>query len=221
MRVKVKVCGVTRSSDALLASDLGASAVGFVFWDQSPRSIAPRQAAEIAAILPPDVSPIGVFVDASRSWIEEVAARVGLAAVQLHGDETPEYCLGLPYRVIKAVTLRTADDVEVVAGLPETVTPLVDVYDLKRRGGTGRTADWALAATVARRRRIFLAGGLTPANVTEAVRMVRPYALDVSSGLEASPGIKSPELLQDFFGALLKTDQTSPEQERWAAKHHA
>ena len=221
MSVKVKVCGVTRASDALLASELGASAVGFVFWDKSPRSIQPAQAAEIAARLPPDVAPIGVFIDASPAWIEAVSARVGLAAVQLHGDETPEFCLGLPYRVIKAVPLGEPADVEAAARLPETVTPLVDVDDPERKGGTGRMVDWALAANVARRRRIFLAGGLTPTNVAEAVRLVRPYALDVSSGLEASPGIKSPELLQAFFGALVETDQTSPEYGRWPAKNHA
>ena len=202
MSVKVKVCGVTRASDALLASELGASAVGFVFWDRSPRAIQPTEAAEIASLLPPDVAPIGVFVDPSPDWIDEVASHVGLAAVQLHGDETSEFCLALPYRVIKAVPLREPADVETAARLPDTVTPLVDVHDPEKKGGTGRTVDWPLAATVARRRRIFLAGGLTPGNVSEAVRVVRPYAVDVSSGLEASPGIKSPVLLQAFFGAL-------------------
>ena len=220
MSVKVKVCGVTRVSDALLASELGASAVGFVFWDKSPRSIEPAQAAAITAQLPPDVAPIGVFVDPSTAWIEEVSAQVGLAAVQLHGDETPEFCLALPYRVIKAMPLRRPADVERAVRLPETVTPLVDVHDPEKKGGSGRTVDWALAANVARRRRIFLAGGLTPTNVAEAVRVVRPYALDVSSGLEASPGVKSPELLEAFFGALVAVDHTSLEQERWAAKNH-
>ena len=221
MSVKVKVCGVTRASDALRASELGASAIGFVFWDDSPRSIQPAQAAEIAARLPPDVAPVGVFVDASPAWIEEVSARVGLAAVQLHGDETPEFCLALPCCVIKAVPLREPADVETAVRLPETVTPLVDVHDPRRKGGTGRTVDWSLAAQVAQRRRIFLAGGLTPTNVVEAVRLVRPYALDVSSGLEAGPGIKSPELLQAFFGALVETDRTVPEHGRWPAKNHA
>ena len=220
MNVKVKVCGVTRASDALLASELGASAVGFVFWDQSPRAIQPTHAAEIAALLPPDVAAIGVFVDPSPAWVEDVSGRVGLAAVQLHGNETPEFCLALPYRVIKSVSLGGPADVEMAAQLPEKITPLVDVYDPEKKGGTGRTVDWALAANVARKRRIFLSGGLTPANVAEAVRVVRPYALDVSSGLEISPGVKSPELLQAFFGALLETDQTSPEQGRWASKNH-
>lgn len=220
MSVKVKVCGVTRIRDAMLASDLGASAVGFIFWDQSHRSVQPSQAAEIAAVLPPDVAPIGVFVDPSPTWVEEVSAQVGLAAVQLHGDETVDFCLALPQRVLKAVRLRDAADVQAAAGLPEALTVLVDVHDPDKKGGTGRTVDWALAAAVARRRRVFLAGGLTPGNVGEAVRVVRPYAIDVSSGLEASPGIKSPELLHAFFEALSGTGQTSPEQEQWAAKNH-
>jgi len=220
VNVKVKVCGMTRVSDALLASELGAAAIGFVFWDKSPRSIQPAQAAAITAQLPPDVAPVGVFVDPSPAWVEEVSAQVRLAAVQLHGGETPEFCVAIPNRVIKAMPLREPADVERAVRLPECVTPLVDVHDPEKKGGTGRTVDWALAADVARRRRIFLAGGLNPANVAEAVRVVRPYALDVSSGLETSPGVKSPELLESFFGALVAIDQTSLEQERWAAKNH-
>lgn len=209
---------MTRASDAVLASELGASAVGFVFWDKSPRFIQPAQAAHVATLLSPDVDRVGVFVDASPAWIEEVSARVGLAAVQLHGDETTEFCLALPCRVIKAVSLRGPLDVEAAIRLPERVTPLVDVHDPERKGGTGRTVDWSLAASVAQRRRMFLAGGLSPVNVVEAVRLVRPYALDVSSGLETAPGIKSPELLQAFFDALGKTDQTLSEHGRWAVK---
>jgi phosphoribosylanthranilate isomerase len=202
---------VTRASDALLASELGASAVGFVFWDQSPRAIQPIQAAEIAALLPPEVAVIGVFVNPLPGLVEEVSGCVGLSAVQLHGDETPEFCRALPYRVIKSVSLRGPVDAVTAVQLAETVTPLVDVYDPEKKGGTGRTVDWALAATVARQRRIILAGGLTPANVVEAVRVVRPCAIDVSSGLEISPGIKSPELLQAFFCALSDVVQTSTE----------
>ena len=204
----------------MLASDLGASAIGFIFWDQSPRSVQPSQAAEIVARLPPDVAPIGVFVDPSQTWVEQVSSQVGLAAVQLHGDETTEFCLALPQRVLKAVRLREPADVGAAAGLPEALTVLVDVHDPEKRGGTGRTVDWTLAAAVARRRRVFLAGGLTPDNVGEAVRVVRPYAIDVSSGLEASPGVKSPALLHAFFEALSDAGQTSPEQEEWAAKNH-
>lgn len=206
MRAKVKVCGLTRISDALLASDLGASAVGFVFWEKSPRYVDPDQAAAIVARLPPDVAPVGVFVDASPAWLNEVADHVGLSAIQLHGDEPPESFGALPRRVIKAVPLRGPADVAAASGLPEAVTPLIDAHDPVKRGGTGRTVDWAMAATLARQRRVFLAGGLSPSNVGGAVRAVRPYAIDVSSGVETSPGVKSPELLHAFFEAVFGID---------------
>ena len=200
--VKVKVCGITRLSDALLASDLGASAIGFVFWERSPRAIDPRSAARIAARVPADVAPVGVFVDASPAWVRDVVQRVGLAAVQLHGDEQIEHWVDLPVRVVKAVGLRSAADVEAALRLPAHVTVLLDGHDPVRRGGTGRTLDWALAAEVARRRRTFLAGGLRPENVTAAVAAVGPYGIDASSGLEASPGVKAPARLRDFFAAV-------------------
>lgn len=200
--VKVKVCGITRLSDALLASDLGASAIGFVFWARSPRAIEPPSAARIAARLPADVAPVGVFVDASPAWVRDVVQGVGLAAVQLHGDERIERWADLPVRVLKAVGLRSAADVEAALRLPPHVTVLLDGHDPVRRGGTGRTLDWALAAEVARGRRTFLAGGLRPENVTAAIAAVGPYGIDASSGLEASPGIKAPARLRDFFAAV-------------------
>ena len=200
--VKVKVCGITRLSDALLASDLGASAIGFVFWERSPRAIDPRSAARIAARVPADVAPVGVFVDASPAWVRDVVQRVGLAAVQLHGDERIEHWVDLPARVIKAVGLRSTADVEAALRLPAHVTVLLDGHDPVRRGGTGRTLDWALAAEVARGRRTFLAGGLRPENVTAAIAAVGPYGIDASSGLEASPGVKAPARLRAFFAAV-------------------
>ncbi len=200
--VKVKVCGITRLSDALLASDLGASAIGFVFWEHSPRAIDPRSAAQIAARVPADVAPVGVFVNASSAWVREVVQRVGLAAVQLHGDERVEAWADLPARVIKAVGLRSAADVEAALRLPSDVTVLLDGHDPVRRGGTGRTLDWTLAAEVARGRRTFLAGGLRPDNVSAAIAAVGPYGVDASSGLEAAPGVKAAARLRDFFTAV-------------------
>ncbi len=199
---KVKVCGITRLPDALLASDLGASAIGFVFWERSPRAIDPQSAARIAARVPADVAPIGVFVDASPAWVREVVQRVGLAAVQLHGDEQVERWADLPARVVKAVAVRSTADVQAALRLPAHVTVLLDGHDPVRRGGTGRTLDWTLAAAVARERRTFLAGGLRPENVAAAIEAVGPYGIDASSGLEASPGVKSPARLRAFFGAV-------------------
>lgn len=196
---RVKVCGITRREDALLAADLGASAVGFVFWPHSPRYVEPEAAAEIARALPADVAPVGVFVDPPLDDVRRIAARVGLAAVQLHGDEPATLCDGLPYRVLKAVPVAGAATRAAAERVPRRVTVLLDARDPVRRGGTGRTVDWGVAAEVAARRRIFLAGGLGPGNVGEALRTVRPYGVDVSSGVEARPGRKDAGRLRVFF----------------------
>lgn len=200
---KIKVCGITRSVDARLACELGASAIGFVFWDRSPRRIDPAAAAAIAAELPAEVLPVGVFVDAPAEEIRAVVEHVGLRAVQLHGDETEEQMRQLPSEVavIKAVALRSSADVAAALQLPEELTVLLDVHDPVRRGGTGRTVDWTLAADVARRRRTFLAGGLGPDNVAGAIAAVRPYGVDASSRLEAAPGVKDPARLRAFLSA--------------------
>ncbi len=200
--VKVKICGITRAQDAMLASDLGASAIGFVFWARSPRFVDPVEARAIAAQLPPDVAPIGVFVDPSVDEVRQVVEHVGLAAVQLHGDEAPAVYGVWPYRVIKAISVRGAATVDMVRAVPDNVTVLLDASDDTRRGGTGRTVDWSVARAIAARRRTFLAGGLRPTNVAEAIRVVSPYGLDVSSGVEAEPGRKDPARLRDLFDAV-------------------
>ncbi len=220
MSVKVKVCGITRAADALLASDLGASAVGFVFWEKSPRSIDPESARAIVSVLPPDVAAVGVFVDPPTQYLADVVSHVGLAAVQLHGDETPEFCRDLPYRVMKSVSVRDAAEDERLTRWPESIMVLLDAADPVRKGGTGQTIDWGIAARVSARRRVFLAGGLTASNVGEAVKGVRPYAVDVSSGLEASPGVKAPDLMQAFFEAVSATGGAAEERRRWAMENH-
>ena len=203
--VKVKVCGITRVDDALLAGDLGASAVGFVFWPRSPRYLDPAEARRIAARLPGDVAPVGVFVDPSAEEVRQVVEQVGLAAVQLHGDEPPAFCRELPYRVIKAVGVEEAAATRAAAvAVPEEATVLLDARDPERRGGTGRTVDWEIAAGIAAARRVFLAGGLGPANARVAIRTVRPYGLDVSSGVESAPGRKDPARLRAFFDEVTR-----------------
>lgn len=221
MSVKVKVCGITRAADAILASDLGASAVGFVFWEKSPRFIDPERARAIVSVLPPDVAPVGVFVDAPTQYLTDVVAHVGLAAVQLHGEETPEVCHNLPYRVMKSVSVRDAADDERLTRWPASIMVLLDATDPVRKGGTGRTIDWGIAARVSARRRVFLAGGLTVSNVGEAVRRVRPYAVDVSSGVEATPGVKAPDRVQAFFEAVSATGGAEEERRRWAMENQS
>jgi phosphoribosylanthranilate isomerase len=208
MPVRLKVCGITRVDDAEIACRLGADAIGFVFWAKSPRAIAPEQARAISRRVPPFVTRVGVFVNASAAEIGAVADRVPLDVVQLHGDEDLVEYAGLRVRLLKAVTLADHADVERASSLPPDVVPLVDAPDAERRGGTGRFADWDLAAVLAAERRIVLAGGLTADNVAEAVGRVRPWAVDVSSGVEDRPGVKDPRRLAAFVGAISDLRET-------------
>lgn len=194
----VKICGITRPEDAEAAVAAGAGAIGFIFWPKSPRFIDPHRARAIAAALPPLVTPVGVFVNQPLDYVNGVASLVRLGAVQLHGDETPEYAAGAAAPVIKALSLDAADG----TAWPARVRILLDVHDPVARGGTGRTIDWAAAAAVAARREILLAGGLTPDNVADAVARVRPFGIDVSSGVERAPGIKDPRRLRALFEAV-------------------
>jgi tryptophan synthase beta chain len=197
----VKICGITRAEDALLAAELGASAIGFVFSQASPRYIVPNRAKAIVERLPVCVSTIGVFVDEDADRIRRTAADVGLSAVQLHGRETPEAAGSLGLRVVKALTVDKAA-LSSLDGWPLSITILGDKADGERRGGTGRTADWATAKEMARRRPLLLAGGLNAANVAQAIRVVRPTGLDVSSGVESAPGLKDPSAMRRFFDAV-------------------
>lgn len=202
MKVSVKICGVQRLEDALLAASLGASAIGFVFWPESPRFVDPYRAKRIAAALPPFVATVGVFVNQPVEHASSIARLLNLAAIQLHGDEDPGPFIRTGYRVIKSLAVTAGFDVETVTHMTPAVTILLDAHDPLRRGGTGHTIDWRVAARVAASRRTILSGGLGPANVRTAVEQVRPYAIDVSSGVESAPGVKDPQKLRALFGAL-------------------
>jgi len=201
----IKICGITRVEDAEAAVACGANALGFVFWPKSPRFVDPFRARAIVSALPPFVTTVGVFVNQPAEHINGVASLVGLGAVQLHGDETPEFAALMRRPVIKAIAM---GGVGAGLGRPdiadwsERVMILLDAHDPQQRGGTGQTIDWQQAAGVAGSRRVLLAGGLTPENVAEAVRHVRPFGLDVSSGVEASPGVKDHQKLRDLFHAI-------------------
>jgi phosphoribosylanthranilate isomerase len=194
----VKICGITRQEDADAAVAAGASAIGFLFWPKSPRFIDPFRAKQIAATLPPFVTPVGVFVNQPADYVNSVARLVRLGAVQLHGDESIEDAAAIAAPVIKA--MRVGDSR--IDCWPAASMVLLDAEDPVRRGGTGRTIDWAAAASVAARHRILLAGGLTPENVADAVARVRPFGIDVSSGVERAPGIKDHQRLRALFEAL-------------------
>ena len=199
---RVKVCGICRAEDAARAIDLGASAIGFVFWPDSPRYIEPARARDIAASLPEHITAVGVFVDQPAQHVIDVAAVVPLGAVQLHGAELIDDFTRVNQPLIKAVPVTDPFDASTVDGLPPFVTVLLDAHDPLRRGGTGRTIDWTVAAAVAARRKTILSGGLNAANVGEAIARVQPHMIDVSSGVEASPGRKDPDKLRQFFAAI-------------------
>jgi len=199
VRTRVKICGITRAEDALAAARAGADAIGLVFYPGSPRAVIAAQAREIVASLPPFVTPVGLFVDASPGEIQAVLKAVPLALLQFHGDEPPAACRapGLPY--IKAIRLRPGDDLAARARPYEDAAAiLADAYLEGIPGGTGRTLDWSrLPASLARP--LILAGGLTPDNVAAAVARVRPWAVDVSGGVETAPGIKDAAKIAAFI----------------------
>ena len=212
--VRVKICGLTRPDDARLAAALGAWAVGFVFWPGSPRSVSIETARRMMAVLPPLVTTVGVFVNQPIAKVRSIASEVGLSAVQLHGTEPPSYYADLPYRVIKAIGVVDEHALDALDDLPPSVTALLDTHDPVRFGGTGRSIDWTVAARAANRRPIVLSGGLTPDNVANALTLVHPYALDVSSGVESEPGIKEAERLRALFEVVHQVAALKEEWER-------
>ena len=198
----VKICGITRVEDAQAAVEAGAHALGFVFCRDSPRFIDPFCARAIVRTLPAFVTTVGVFVNQPPEYVAGVASLVPLDAVQLHGDEPVDAVARAGRPVIKALTLDLALQPERLASWPKAVTILLDAHDPVRRGGTGRAIDWEGAAAVAATRRVVLAGGLTPENVARAIDCVRPFGIDISSGVERSPGVKDGERIRALFRAL-------------------
>jgi phosphoribosylanthranilate isomerase len=193
----LKICGITRVEDAEHAVAHGATAIGFVFWPRSPRHVSPEQVATIVKALPSGVMKVGVFVNEPCADVQAVVERTGITVVQLHGEEQAPGAGRVGVPVIRSTTLERAE--ALAAEWPDDTTFLLDASDPVRRGGTGNTVDWHAAAQVAVRRRVILAGGLTPANVAEAISLVRPWGVDVSSGVEESPGAKNPDAVAAFL----------------------
>jgi phosphoribosylanthranilate isomerase len=198
--IRIKICGITNLEDALLAVELGADALGFIFYPKSPRKVAPETAREIIAQLPPFVAAVGVFVDEAAGVVRELAAQVRLDWVQLHGQESPDYCRGLGRRVIKGFRIKDESSLEELEPYQGAVQAfLLDTYKKGQVGGTGVSFDWQLAQEAKPYGRIILAGGLTPENVAQAIAMAQPQAVDAASGTEAAPGRKDPAKLRAFF----------------------
>ncbi|MFI8556558.1 phosphoribosylanthranilate isomerase [Pseudomonas putida] len=200
--VRSKICGITRIEDALAAADAGADAIGFVFYAKSPRAVDVRQARAIIAELPPFVTTVGLFVNASRCELNEILEVVPLDLLQFHGDETPADCEGFHRPWIKALRVRPGDDLEAACQLYGGAQGvLLDTYVAGVPGGTGEAFDWSLVPA-GLSKPVILAGGLSAGNVGQAIAQVRPYAVDVSGGVEQSKGIKDAAKIDAFMRAV-------------------
>lgn len=196
---RVKICGITSLEDALSAVEAGADALGFVFYAASPRHIFPEQTTRIISQLPPFVQTVGLFVNEELNTVNEVADLCRLDLVQLHGDESADYCQQISRRVLKAFRVRSLTCLDPIRDY-QVAGYLLDTFSPSFYGGTGTSFNWEIATeAVKRHQRIILAGGLTPGNVAEAIRQVRPYGVDVSSGVEAGPGKKDREKVREFI----------------------
>lgn len=195
---RIKVCGITNLEDAIQAVEAGADALGFVFYAKSPRCVTPSAVQHIVAQLPPFVTTVGLFVNESAACIRRAMTTARLAVVQLHGDEQPEDCRLEPLPVIKALRVR---DVASLQGAEQyqVAALLLDAWSDDHFGGSGLSFDWQLTRRLTGKRPLILAGGLTPDNVAAAIAQVKPYAVDVSSGVEARPGKKDPQKVAEFI----------------------
>lgn len=197
MPVRIKICGMTRYEDARVACNLGVDALGFIFHPKSKRFITPEQAREIIRKLPPYVSRVGVFVDTPTDDVISVARYCQLDTIQLHGNESPEFCEGIPYPVVKTIAIGPETSLAIL----DQYSPsgfLLDTWSNSGSGGTGKTFDWRIAAKACQTRsNVILAGGLGPSNILDALNTVKPYGIDLNSGVEISPGIKNPLKMRD------------------------
>ena len=197
-QVKVKVCGMTSLKDALVAVEEGADAVGFIFYKKSPRSVTMKIVREIVLELPPFVDTVGVFVDESAVQINKIADYCNLDIIQLHGDESPTFCKRIRRKVIKAFRINDIQSVKKISCF-QVSGFLLDTFSENLHGGTGKVFDWNLVLPAKKFGPVIMAGGLTPNNVQQAVRQVRPYGVDVCSGVESEPGIKDHKKVRAFL----------------------
>lgn len=202
MSVNVKICGVTSVNDGLAAAAAGADMIGLMFYTRSPRHVPWATATAIACALPPQVVKVGVFVDPTMETVERAIAECGVSLLQFHGDEPPDFCTQFGVMSLKAFRIRDAASLGALPGY-QTDAWLLDAFSPAALGGTGEKFNWELASEAKKLGRpIFLAGGLTPENVAEAVRRVQPFAVDVSSGVESTPGKKDPAKVRAFIAAV-------------------
>ena len=203
VRTRVKICGITRLEDGLAAAAAGADALGFNFYEKSPRVIDAAQAQAFHAALPAFVARVGLFVNANADFVKTVLAAVPLDLLQFHGDESANYCESFARPYLKALRMKPGLDLAAAAReFASAQGILVDAWHEGQFGGTGNSFDWSLLGTAVRSERLILAGGLHPGNVAEAIRQVRPWAVDVSSGVESAPGIKDKGKIEQFISEV-------------------
>jgi len=201
--IRIKICGITNLDDAMAAAELGADALGFNFYPESPRFIAPETAAEIIYQLPPFILTVGIFVNEPEEKVREIHERTGIQVFQFHGDESPEFCERFERRVIKVFRVKDKESLHSIMHYKASAF-LLDSHKDGLLGGTGVPFDWDLAKDAARSRRVILAGGLTPENVGEAIRRVKPYGVDVAGGVEKEKGIKDHGKIKKFIAEVRK-----------------
>lgn len=206
--VGVKICGITNIGDAYWAAESGADALGFIFYPKSQRYIAPERAKEIIHKIPGSIGKVGVFVNQEIQAVKEIVSFCGLHLIQLHGDESPDYCGQFSRStLIKTVSVCTEEEVQRLEHYPVKAI-LVDTHDPDRYGGTGKKSDWALALKVKKTHPLILAGGLNEENIKRAIETVRPDALDINSGVEISPGKKDAHKIREIMEIIRATDRT-------------
>jgi len=210
-RTRIKFCGITRVEDAMRAAVMGADAIGMVFTARSPRCVAIERARAIRAAVPPFVDVTALFMDDDRDWVEEVVARVQPHYLQFHGEESREECTSYARPYLKAIAMgEGAGALERLAGYPDAAGLLLDGHGLGEAGGSGRAFDWSLVPAAAKQP-LILAGGLDAQNVGRAIAVARPWAVDVSSGIESMPGIKDPAAMRAFIDAVREADRHPPD----------
>jgi phosphoribosylanthranilate isomerase len=211
---QIKICGITRRTDALWAAACGADALGFIFYANSPRHVTPDLARAICRDLPDGVVRVGVFVNDDASKVIDIVDYCGIDLIQLHGDESPDYCRRLPAeRLIKAVSFRGDGDPAVLADYAVRAI-LLDQREAGRFGGTGKPSDWNWAGRIKALYPLILAGGLSEGNIEEALRIVAPDAVDLNSGVEDAPGNKDPEKVKNIIEIIRKIDSLQPSESR-------
>jgi len=202
MITEVKICGITSLEDAETAMLAGADAIGFIFYPGSPRYVTPDRAREISGKLPERICRVGVFVDHGSKEVRWIVQFCGLDLIQLHGNESPDYCRAFsPSVLIKALSIQREEDLALLKDYPVRAI-LADAHHPVRRGGTGKTCDWSLARKAGENHRLILSGGLNPQNILQAIEEVRPLAVDIGSGVESLPGKKDPGKIKELIIAV-------------------